>query len=641
MSRVTLLVLLAACTEYEFAPKADDALPGDTGAPDEECDGEDNDGDGETDEGYGDIDGDGVADCVDDTCETAGAAAGSADVDPDCVAPDVVVEDPWSVQIEWQWSSLSSAPQVGNAIMMPVIGNLTDDDGDGLVTEDDVPDIALVAFPGSSISNGTLVVLDGATGSEHFSQAGWDGGGGIAMADVDGDGSADIVGFDTSRRLKAVRADGTLLWVSTSAVTTIYPQATVADLDGDGVPEVLAENLVIDGATGAVEQSLPQSSGIPYTMTTTGDIDLDGIQEIIYGNTVYEPGSGAQWSASFAGSYGHWSAILNADSDPEAEVAMIGGGTLALFEHDGTLITQVSAGTGQPGPPCVADFDGDGDAEIAWASSSQLNMYELDGTRRWSTAVNDSSGLAACSGYDADGDGIYEVLFADQDSFDIFNGASGETLYTQSGHASGTLWEYPAVADVDNDGSAEVVITSNNYGASGWSGVTVFGHSGDGWQKSGTTWHVHDFAVTNINPDGTVPADPSPPWQVYNVYRARPAVDTAALDLQVEIIDACWASCETGGAVDIVVQVKNTGGADATASVPVSLYASDGSLLDTQSTPGGLSGGSTAAGLTFTVRTGQVSDGFYVVVDDDGTGDVVTECDEENNTDTWTEIPCP
>ena len=73
------------------------------------------------------------------------------------------------------------------------------------------------------------------------------------------------------------------------------------------------------------------------------------------------------------------------------------------------LISLTAAGTGQPGPPCVADFDGDGQAEIAWASSSLFNMFELDGSVLWTRSVTDASGLAACSGYDIDGDGAYEV----------------------------------------------------------------------------------------------------------------------------------------------------------------------------------------------------------------------------------------
>ena len=44
------------------------------------------------------------------------------------------------------------------------------------------------------------------------------------------------------------------------------------------------------------------------------------------------------------GDYGHWSAILNADNDI-AGIAMVGSGRLALYNHDGTLIENVAAGT--------------------------------------------------------------------------------------------------------------------------------------------------------------------------------------------------------------------------------------------------------------------------------------------------------
>ena len=95
------------------------------------------------------------------------------------------------------------------------------------------------------------------------------------------------------------------------------------------------------------------------------------------------------WSSNIQGDYGHWSAILNADNDPFAEVAMVGSGRLAIYNHDGTIIENVIAGTNQPGPPCVADFDGDEEPEIAWASSSVFNMFELDGSIRWSASIND------------------------------------------------------------------------------------------------------------------------------------------------------------------------------------------------------------------------------------------------------------
>lgn len=655
---LVLLVPLAVlgCSETGLSSTADgnsgrdtDGSGGNNGGggndPVEECNGIDDDGDGEVDEGFPDTDGDGVADCIDEDCDLLLDAGGSVPIDEDCLAPDQVVTDPWNVRIEWQWTGLAGNPSISNVIMTPVVGNLTDTDGDGNIDTQDTPDVAFVAFAGFSIASGTLVVVPGVGGTERWTSAGWNGGGGIAMADIDGDGVTDIVGFDGSGRPRAVAHDGRDLWTASRSVTTTYPQATVADIDGDGRPEVIADSLVLDGATGAVEQNLAISATIPYRLPAVGDLDLDGEQEIILGNTVYRANGDRWWSSSVAGGYGHWSAILDADGDPEAEVAMVGGGRLAIYEHDGTQRTNVAAGGPQPGAPCVADFDGDGTAEIAWGSSNTVNLYELDGTRRWSASVDDSSGLASCSGYDVDGDGVFEVLFADQNTFHIFDGTSGTVRYSQGGHASGTLWEYPSVADLDNDGSAEIVIGSNNYSFSGWTGITVFGHSGDGWMKSGTTWHTHDFAVTNINTDGSVPATPEPWWQTYNVYRARPAVDSAATDLQVQITDVCFAGCEAENLVEVAVQVSNVGGVAIPGGVPVSLYADDAGrlvLIETQVIADEIPAGTSLGAIPFTLTADEFMDGLVARVDDDGTGEGLNvECDEGNNEHRYDDSPCP
>ena len=62
---------------------------------------------------------------------------------------------------------------------------------------------------------------------------------------------------------------------------------------------------------------------------------------------------------------------------------MIGAGQFAIYDPDGTLLVQSAAGSGQPGPPCVADFDGDGDAEMAGLTAINfmfLNwMEQFDG----------------------------------------------------------------------------------------------------------------------------------------------------------------------------------------------------------------------------------------------------------------------
>ncbi|HCH64596.1 MAG TPA: hypothetical protein DFR83_17450, partial [Deltaproteobacteria bacterium] len=566
-----------------------------------------------------------------------------------CLEPDVVVTDPWDVTIEWQWSNLSSNANIRHVISVPVVGHLVDTNADGVVDLNDNPMVVAVVFDYNT-SRGGVVVLDGTTGAEVWSVSDVNPWHGLALADADGDGLTDVLAINSFNQPVAFRGDGSTLWTSSITVTnSTYPQVAVADLDGDGVPEVIAQDVVVDGATGNAEiWGLSPGWSIPYWIPTAADLDQDGYQEIIAGNQVFDHTGALLWSTSISGSYGHWAAVVDYDGDPEAEVVMIGGGQLGVYDHDGTELVRQTVGATQPGAPCVADFDGDGDAEIAWASQNVLQMVELDGTMNWSQRIDDSSGLAACSGYDVDGDGVYEILYADQATFFIFDGSTGATNFSQSGHASGTLWEYPSVADIDNDGSAEIIIGSNNYWMSGWSGITVFGHNGSGWMKSGPTWHSHDFAVTNINPDGSVPASPAPWWQTYNVYRARPATDTAAMNLFPSFVDVCAASCEPGGTIEATVHLSNDGGVNSAPDVGVSLYADNGgvlTLIERQVRADVVATGVQTESMTFQFTVEQLgTDGLVVIADDDGTGaelGVQDECDESDNEAVWIESVCP
>ena len=586
------------------------------------------------------MDGDGVPDCGDVVCDVRTPEGGTSPVDVSCTAPQVVVEDPWDVVVEWQ--RLGPDREM---VMTPVIGNLTDDNGDGQVDEDDVPDIAVVAYENGRIDTGRLMIFSGDTGEVTLDQPGWDGGAGIALADIDGDGVSDVVGFKTqTRQPRAVRADGSLLWEAAAAASTSYPQATVADLDGDGLVEVIADTLIIDGITGAVEASLPILPEILYRMPAVGDLDLDGTQEVVIGNRVYGAGGELQWSGDVVGRYGHWSAIVNADEDRSAEVVMIGGGRFAVYEHDGTVKVDVAAGSSQPGAPCVADFDGDGQVEVAWASRNVFNLLELDGTTAWTRTIDDASGLASCSGYDFDGNGSFEILYADQNRLWVFDGADGTPLVVKDGHGSVTLWEYPAVADVDNDGSAEIVLASN--GTAGWQGLTVFGHGGDGWMKSGTTWHTHDFAVTNILPDGSVPPSPEPWWLVHNVYRARPSVDSALTDLRGEIVDLCVDTCTLEGTVLVSVQLGNVGLTASERSVPWTLYRVVGdeeTPLLTEWQERSIASGEILDSEVVRLSVDQLvgAEALVLRVDDDGGGyGRQVECREENNDHVRIDLPC-
>jgi hypothetical protein len=66
------------------------------------------------------------------------------------------------------------------------------------------------------------------------------------------------------------------------------------------------------------------------------------------------------------------------------------------------------------------------------------------------------------------------------------------------GHGSGTLWEYPLVVDVDNDGQSEIVVTNNNYAYGVKAGVTVIGDLEQSWVPARKIWNQHAYHITNM-----------------------------------------------------------------------------------------------------------------------------------------------
>jgi hypothetical protein len=634
--------LMSSCTEYDLSdvenptPPADDddddTVPpddDDSAGPDEECDGIDNDGDGQVDEGYMDADHDGIADCVDDDCDVFFPPEETIPIIEECEGSGVVVvNDPWNVAVEWTWDSGGQG-----VIVMPAVGNLTDDNGDGAVDELDMPDIAFTVW-----GDNRLVALHGDGSGVIFDIPGYDGQAGVSIADVDVDGVPEIVASTSDHRVAAVDGTGTPEWVSQPFSWSMYPQPAVADLEGDGDVEIVFDIALVEGANGATISML---NGVTTSWRTPviADLDVDGTSEIIVGEKVFAHTGAVEWSTSSAGS-GNFAAVADIDGDSGGEVLFVTGSALVIHDHDGSQINTLSIPGSNPGPPAVADFDGDGEVEIAIAANSAISVWEVTGTPLWSSPISDSSGLAGCSGYDVDGDGIYEVLYADEEVFRIFDGATGTIRFVDGTHDSGTLWEYPVTADVDNDGSAEIVVASN---MGTFNGIAVFGHNGGGWAKSGPTWGTHDFAVTNLGPDGSVPGPTPTSWSVHNVFRARPVMDNPGVpDLIPVFGEYCVASC-TDGPVKISYNIANQGGTQVNAPVPVSLFTVDQggeTLIDTQfHWP--LPPGQSVYGNIFVLHPDQWGGGFIIRVDDNGFGaEAVEECDETNNEYAYYETLC-
>ena len=677
-------------------------------AADEVCDGVDNDCDGEIDgpesvdavTSYTDADGDGygdpdapVVDCpdegqisndedCDDTDPEVFPGATETwydDVDADCdgaLDPDVCTDPPegalfaadpsctytpqpptaWNIQVEWStdpregWT-WAHAPDSTRVMSTPSVGQLTDDNGDGVIDERDIPDIAVVTFARSNwYTTGNLRVVSGDGSTEHWGLSSVTDGtttysinsaSGIAIGDIDADGSPDLILPSYDGSLLALEHDGTLKWASSAVDVGRYSYPSITDMDGDGSPEIIVNAHVFD-ASGALLASSSATSG----STFAADLDGDGTLEHIAGTGVMAMDGTMLWhdTTHTAGT----PAVMDWDGDGFGDVLNQSRGNLTVYDRNGTILvdsTVVSDGGGDA--PCVGDFDGDGAPEVAIASTYSVTAMETDGSTMWTVSSYDpSSGGTPCTAWDFDGDGDFEILVSDHNDFKILDGQTGDILLLESRHASGTLQEQPVPVDVDRDGSTEIVLASNDYYVRGWDGLHILGEANDEWTTTRTTWNQAPFWSGNINDDMSVPTAMDMPWDLDNSFRSQlsPTADPlASQDFQVEVLGVCE-DC-TEGVVEVWVSPLNSGATWGPPGVGVALYLDDGTavtLLEWRQTAGVLDPGERLAPMIFEVPLATYSSGELVVtIDDDGTGvGAHNECDEDNNTTRFSEGVC-
>jgi hypothetical protein len=422
-------------------------------------------------------------------------------------------------ELQWSWTGTNEP----DSIVTPLVANLTDDNGDGVIDLCDTPDIVVVASSGVGFP-GHIYLLDGATGAEEarFDQT-IDSSVTPAIGDLDGDGVPEIVTGDDQSKLIAFHHDGTIAWRGGWWGGQQYSGAVaLADLDHDGDVEVIAGNAVLDHL-GNPLWTAPIEAG-DWSATAAADLDDDGLLEVVLGSAAYHHDGTPYYEAPIAAGYPQ---IADLDGDPEPEILLTNVHGLTLLEHDGTIVYQALRPTGDPDdgftgwlrPATVHDFDGDGKAEFASSSANHYTVYRGDGSIVWSAVVSDQSGIAAGTAFDFLGDGGAEAMYADESELFVF-GDGGETLLHMP-RTSGTLSEYPVVADVDNDGSAEIVVTSNHFFGSASATVQVIRDREDRWIQARRIWNQHTYHVTNVREDGTIPQREAPHWLGLNTFRTN------------------------------------------------------------------------------------------------------------------------
>ncbi|MBI4818624.1 MAG: choice-of-anchor D domain-containing protein [Deltaproteobacteria bacterium] len=449
---------------------------------------------------------------------------------PLCLPPQT-----FSPVVDWAWSTSTFEPAFKNVWMTPLVANLTDDNLDGRIDENDFPEVIFTTFdrldlldPTASIP-GILRIVSGQDGTElvsvdepRFAESAQ-----LAVGDLDGDGVPEIIGSKwrqtpsasqsglfglyTTGTLVALDPRGRVLWESEpfswpNEILWNASAPSLADLDGDGFGEIVLGREVFDHQGRIVwrgDRSLGATGGGPHSIVA--DLDLDGRPEVIAGDTAYRADGTVLWQAMDRGralGEGGSSVGWLDPMDTHPSVLLDTGNTLHAIDHLGSVSWSVSPPSRGPTAtlPVLADFDGDGADEVAVADGLFVRVYDGDGTELWSSAASDSTCCPGISAFDFEGDGAFELLLNDFGQVYVFRGATGQVIYLAP-RPSRTNYEVPVVADVDLDGHAEIIVANDG----GPGGITVYSNTGDNWVAAPPIWNQQSFHVGNVHASGAIP----------------------------------------------------------------------------------------------------------------------------------------
>ena len=460
---------------------------------------------------------------------------------------------------------------------LPLVLQLTDDNSDTLIDENDTPDILYVAEYQRLVAlngNDGSLIINGTTGHSYSPT-------GIAAADLDNDGKMEIVigtRDPTSVSMQILRLEkpgSTYQW--TIVDNYIIPDLTnkncnsndqkflfadmaaaIADLDGNGKPEIVTAMGVFALNN---EQKIEKRCDIPIRYGDTcqwypirpivADLNKDGKGEIISGNYIYDMDCQQLYKPAEDTTVFYHAAVAKLTSDEaqsgvlEPQLILTGNSIVtankiivkSATEWDlqpiWTHQTNYPITTCDPsnnmcslkdnylnGSPLVADFNADTIPDVG--VSGTYGYTALDGKtgdRLWRYPIWDISGHTSSTALDLYGTGHPAIAYRDETYLYLLDSANGSEIIPPIDTRSSTRIEYPIIADVTGDGIADLLVLSQDDNDESKRGVFVY--SAENWSKTRSIWNQYTYHITNILENGKVPAKEDYSWQKFNTYQTN------------------------------------------------------------------------------------------------------------------------
>jgi hypothetical protein len=311
-----------------------------------------------------------------------------------------------------------------------------------------------------------------------------------AVTDLDGDGSSDICVTSTSGSVFALDAFGREIW-TVDLVEQITIAPTAFDVSGDSAPELLVMTQAgklycLEGRSGDVIWVYDLVSGTKLDSVTSYTLEYSPDGPIKYGGTAIV------------------AADINADGVVEIVANMVSG-TVVCLDAWGNLLWSHDVEGDLQTTPAVGDLDGDGMAEVIIGTLDHpATCLSADGTVRWQydadpdlPRVGRNMDVTSPVIADVNGDGSGEVITFDENTMVALD-ADGNVVWTvvaSKSRVDATL----TVADADQDGSPEIyaVDLSGNV-------VRVNADGSRIWTTSVGQRCRRGFSVADVDGDGVV-----------------------------------------------------------------------------------------------------------------------------------------
>src|SRR5438477_2188800 len=393
----------------------------------------------------------------------------------------------------------------------------------------------------------------------------------VVLGDLNADGKLDLVvanqgaGGSSSDGAVSVllgNGDGTFRpAVSYDSGGQNAESLTVADVSGDGVPDVIVANqcasancsdgsmsVLLGNGKGGFKPAISYDSGAHYAVSVAvADVNSDGKADVLVLNQYSLANTGAvavmlgngdgtfqaAESLAWGGSWAYSIAAGDVNGDGKLDMIVAGQSTtgtagatgVLLGKGDGTFqpATSYSSGLAWAYSVAIADVNQDGKQDLVMANydgTAGVLLGNGDGTFHAVVTYGSGGNNAYSIGVaDVNGDGVPDLLVANgcmsvsnctNGGLAVLLGRGDGTFQAAVSYSSGGQIAYSlSIADLNGDGKPDVVVANKYAGnvSSASGSVGVFSGNGDGTFQPAVSYNsggyaAQSVAVADVNGDG-------------------------------------------------------------------------------------------------------------------------------------------